>query len=342
MKAHELQSDVLAVETHSGRAWSLAILPALIVPAVSLFLYPAAPVSFALIVVALVGAAALALVMSGFEYRFLRHGVEVRILGFRLRAIPKHAIVSYSIESWSLPRGYGIRGIGNTRAYVWANKVVHIKTTNGDVFLGHSDPEKIIRDLNQVTGLAIERNSARSTVNIPESAPASSTGSNWSKALIPSMWLFLVSTAFNYWRVWDQLPARMAIHFDANWQPNGYSSREGALYLGLGIMAFLSVLFTVGALITHAQKPSAFWPMLIFFYAILGVCWYGNNSIINFNLKERSPQLSDRVPRPCPCALCRDRAGILSLESTSPPCRKKRDKDGAPLTENLRFREQHS
>ena len=44
-------------------------------------------------------------------------------------------------------RGYGIRGIGNTRAYVWGNKVVHIKTSNGDVFLGHSDPDRIVRDL---------------------------------------------------------------------------------------------------------------------------------------------------------------------------------------------------
>jgi hypothetical protein len=289
MKVHELQSDVLAVETHSGGAWSLAILLALIVPAVSLFLYPNAPARFALIVVVLVGAATLALVLAGFQYRFLRHGVEVRTLGFHLRSIPKQAIESYSIESWSLPRGYGIRGVGNTRAYVWGNKVVHIKTTNGDVYLGHNDPERIIRDLNQVTGFATTSNSARSIVNIPESPRESSTGSNWSKALIPLMWLFLVSTAFNYWRVWDQLPARIAIHFDANWQPNGYSSREGALYLGLGIMAFMSLLFTVGALITHAQKPTAFWPMLIFFYAILGVCWYGNYSIIRFNLNLVAP-----------------------------------------------------
>src|SRR5579864_7174554 len=90
------------------------------------------------------------------------------------------------------------------------------------------------------------------------------------------MWLALPITALTYRQVWDQLPARMAVHFDANWQPNGYSSREGALYLGLGIMAFMSVLFTVGALIAHGQKPGAYWPMLIFFYAILGVCWYGN------------------------------------------------------------------
>jgi len=61
-----------------------------------------------------------AMAWSGFQYRFLRHGVEIRMLGFRLRSIPKQSIVSYSIEPWAFIRGYGIRGIGSTRAYVGA------------------------------------------------------------------------------------------------------------------------------------------------------------------------------------------------------------------------------
>ncbi|HYM75092.1 MAG TPA: hypothetical protein VE377_03870 [Candidatus Dormibacteraeota bacterium] len=152
MATNVLQGDVLAEETHSGRLWSLLILPALIGPAVSVFVYPTGPARFALVFVAVIGGGALALVLSGFQYRFLRHAVEVRTLGFILRTIPKQQIVSYSIEAWGLPRGYGIRGIGSTRAYVWGNKVVHIKTTNGEVYLGHSDPGKIIHDLDQVTG----------------------------------------------------------------------------------------------------------------------------------------------------------------------------------------------
>ena len=147
-----LQGDVLAVETHAGRVWSLLILPAILGPAISVAYYPTSPARFALILVLLFGVPALALVLGGFQYRFLRHGVEVRTLGFRLRTIPKQSIVSYSIESWGLPRGYGIRGIGSTRAYVWGNKVVHIKTTTGDVFLGHDEPEKIVRELDRVTG----------------------------------------------------------------------------------------------------------------------------------------------------------------------------------------------
>lgn len=152
MEAKSMQSDVIAEETHAGRLWSLIILPALIGPAISVALYPTGPARWALGVVGVVGIGTLALVLSGFQYRFLRDEVEIRTMGFRLRSIPKQAIVSYSIEPWAFARGYGIRGIGSTRAYVWGNKVVHIKTTNGEVFLGHNDPERIVRDLNMVTG----------------------------------------------------------------------------------------------------------------------------------------------------------------------------------------------
>jgi hypothetical protein len=31
--------------------------------------------------------------------------------------------------------------------------VVHIRTSNGEIFLGHSDPERIVRDLDMVTGV---------------------------------------------------------------------------------------------------------------------------------------------------------------------------------------------
>jgi hypothetical protein len=34
---------------------------------------------------------------------------------------------------------------------VWGNSGVRIKTTQGEVFLGHSEPEKIMRDLDLVT-----------------------------------------------------------------------------------------------------------------------------------------------------------------------------------------------
>ncbi|MGA2336608.1 MAG: hypothetical protein WA383_03740 [Terriglobales bacterium] len=147
------QPDVLAEETHSGRAWSLLILLAMMGPVIAFSLARTAAVLWPVILVGVVGLGVFAMAWSGFQYRFLRHGVEIRMLGFRLRSIPRQSIVSYSIEPWAFIRGYGIRGIGNTRAYVWCNKVVHIRTSNGEIFLGHSDPERIVRDLDMVTGV---------------------------------------------------------------------------------------------------------------------------------------------------------------------------------------------
>ena len=149
--SNAFQSDVLAEETHSGRAWSLIILLALIGPMIGVALVPSTAGRWAVALVGVIAIGTFAMSWSGFQYRFLRHGVEIRMLGFRLRSIPKQAIVSYAIEPWAFIRGYGIRGIGNSRAYVWCNKVVHIKTSNGEIFLGHNDPERIVRDLNMVT-----------------------------------------------------------------------------------------------------------------------------------------------------------------------------------------------
>jgi hypothetical protein len=148
------QSDLIAVESHAGRMWGVIILFAVVSPAISVALYHGAPGMFALTLIGVIGAGVFAMAWSGFQYRFLQHGVEIRMLGFRLRSIPRSAILSYAVEPWSFIRGYGIRGIGRTRAYVWCNKVVHIKLSNGnEVYLGHDDPDRIVRDLDQMTAL---------------------------------------------------------------------------------------------------------------------------------------------------------------------------------------------
>jgi uncharacterized membrane protein len=110
---------------------------------------------------------------------------------------------------------------------------------------------------------------------------------DWYKPMVALLWLLLPVTAANYWLAWDQLPSRMAVHFDAHWKPNGYTNREGAVMLGLGIMAALLVLFTVAALIARALQPGASWPILLVSYVVLGFCWYGNRSIVNFNLHSQ-------------------------------------------------------
>ncbi len=130
---------------------------------------------------------------------------------------------------------------------------------------------------------------------------------DWYKALVALMWLALLASALEYWRAWDQLPARMAVHFDANYQPNGYTSREGALELGLGILAVMLLLCTLATLVARAFKPSASWPVLVISYVVLGFVWFGNHSIVKFNLNAapahselvgpNSPALSDSNDR---------------------------------------------
>lgn len=312
METSTNRSDLIAVETHSSLLWGLIILLAVLGPAVSVALDPSAPARVALAVLVVIGLGAFALAWSGFQYRFLRHGLEIQTLGFRLRTIPKQAIVSYSVATWTLMRGYGIRRRGNIRAYVWGNDVVHIKTTNGEIFLGHNDPERIIRRLDQMTGLVRSALPMEPQLCGNDVEPADSTNRSWYTAAIWAMWLALPITALNYWRAWDQLPARMAVHFDANWQPNGYTSREGALMLGLGIMAFMLVIFTVGGFILRAYRSSPAWLMLAVFYAVLGVAWYGNSRIVEFNLNAQ-PAHSELVGSPSPATSDSDRLTISNL-----------------------------
>ena len=122
---------------------------------------------------------------------------------------------------------------------------------------------------------------------------------DWYKTLTWLGWLALPITALDYWRSWDQLPMRMAVHFDANWRPNGYTSREGALKLGLSIMVVTLVVSTIVGLAVHAMKPSAAWPMLVVSYVVLGFLCYGNYSIVRFNLNlpaSHPPPMNVSVP----------------------------------------------
>ena len=111
---------------------------------------PVMAVKLTLGVIAVTLLASAAFAWTGFHYLFSPSGVEIRTLGFRLQSIPANQIQHYAAASWSIAGGYGIRGIGNTRAYVWGNKGVRIKTANGEVFLGHSDPVRIVHDLDAI------------------------------------------------------------------------------------------------------------------------------------------------------------------------------------------------
>ena len=144
-------ATVIAEETHGSRAWSLLFIALLLAQIVAAVAIAAPPVRLMSTILGVLFAVIAVHVWSGFQYFFSSAGVEIRTLGFRLRSIPREEIKQYAVESWNPLRGYGIRGIGNRRAYVWCNSGVRIQTTEGEVFLGHNEPERIVRDLDAIT-----------------------------------------------------------------------------------------------------------------------------------------------------------------------------------------------
>lgn len=140
----------IARETHASPLLAIVLLAPLVFELWIFSVVPLAAVRAAGALMCVLFVVLATFAASGFRYRFGPAGVEISTLGFRLRSIPLLQIETYAIERWSLLRGYGIRGVGSSRAYVWCNQVVHIRTTQGDVFLGHSDPERIVRDLDAI------------------------------------------------------------------------------------------------------------------------------------------------------------------------------------------------
>ncbi len=144
---------IVAEEVHASPLWAAIMLIPLAIQLGAMLVVPN-PVRAIMAVIGLVFVCTAAFAWSGFQYRFTRTGLEIRTLGFRVRSIPVEQIREYSIGNWNALRGYGIRGIGDRRAYVWCNKGVLIKTSDGEVFLGHQEPERIVRDLDAIRGFA--------------------------------------------------------------------------------------------------------------------------------------------------------------------------------------------
>jgi hypothetical protein len=143
-------NEVIAEEIHYGRKWSLIFLAPVVGLLAIAFALPNSAIRLSLYLIVLIALSAFAMAWDGFHYYFTRHGVEIRTLGFRLKSIPLLQIKSYEIQKWNAIRGYGIRGAGNRKAYVWGNNGVRVDLYDGSVFLGHSDPQRIVHDLNVI------------------------------------------------------------------------------------------------------------------------------------------------------------------------------------------------
>src|SRR5581483_781753 len=144
-------SSLISQETHASQGIAvICLIPAAVMVAVAVSV-PTIGLKLTLSTAALALTGCAAMAWDGFHYRFSASGLEIRTLGFRLRSIPVSEIQSYAVDQWSGLGGYGIRGVGNQRAYVWCKTGVRIKTTEGEVFLGHEAPGKVIHDLDLIT-----------------------------------------------------------------------------------------------------------------------------------------------------------------------------------------------
>src|SRR4051812_16358117 len=109
---------------------------------------------------------------------------------------------------------------------------------------------------------------------------------------IALLWLALPVVGLQYWRVWDELPARMATHFNATGQPNGWMSREVSLEFGLGITAFLLVVFTIILAMVSLQSVDRFaWAFLGFCAVVVAFVAVGNQKVIAYNLEHTPMQI---------------------------------------------------
>jgi hypothetical protein len=144
-------NNVLAVERHDSKMLALLLGAAAVAMIAVVAAIHVIGVQIALGLATVLMLASATLAWDGFRYFFSSSGIEVRALGFRLRSIPAADIKSYAIDRWNVIGGYGIRGVGDKRAYVWGNRGVRIKTLEGEVFLGHDSPEQIIHDLDLIT-----------------------------------------------------------------------------------------------------------------------------------------------------------------------------------------------
>ena len=143
-------AQVLAEEIHAAKGFSLLFLVLAVVESAIAISLPRVGVRVALGLLGFLFLLIAAHAWDGFHYRFTPAGLEISTLGLRLRSIPQSQITKYRSEKWMALRGYGIRGLGNRRAYVWGNDVVHIPTLEGEVFLGTNDPARIVRDLDMM------------------------------------------------------------------------------------------------------------------------------------------------------------------------------------------------
>jgi hypothetical protein len=86
----------------------------------------------------------------GYRYRFTPRGLEISTLGFRLQFVPVDRILSYEQAKWTPSDRWNFGIYGRHRCYLWGGPGVRIETLDGQVYIGHESPQKIVAHLNRM------------------------------------------------------------------------------------------------------------------------------------------------------------------------------------------------
>jgi hypothetical protein len=163
-----LPPGVIAEEVHRGRGgiivygWLAAAIYAMCRPIDDILAVHLISATLALLALA-VGV----LAEFGYRYRFTPQGLEISTLGFRLQFVPVDQILSYEQGKWTPSDRWNFGIYGRRRCYLWGGPGVRIATLDGQVYLGHEFPQKIVAHLDQMT---------QSSSNQPAARAASATG----------------------------------------------------------------------------------------------------------------------------------------------------------------------
>jgi uncharacterized membrane protein len=99
-----------------------------------------------------------------------------------------------------------------------------------------------------------------------------------------ALWLAIPMTALNYWLVWNHLPSRIAMHWDATGRPNSWASPDEARTFTLGFLAFVLVMvMAVGHLVAYSRPDRARPALILLYIAVCLICAL-LNGFVWFNL----------------------------------------------------------
>lgn len=100
------------------------------------------------------------------------------------------------------------------------------------------------------------------------------------------IWVAVPAMAGLYAMSWQELPARLATHFDLANQPNGWMSREASLTFSLVMGMFIAGLTTL--ILSRVKRPDpAAWALLVLFYVIMGTLLWAEDAVIAYNVHGR-------------------------------------------------------